>query len=89
MKHVHFPEPVEQSLNAPVTELAVVDVKETTDMDSFEEQGTALTQQIKESVPEEIFPGSRGTVDENPRQFIVCLGWHSVEVSFKLRIQRL
>lgn len=66
-----------------------MNLKETANVEIFQEKEAALAQTIKESLPDEIFPGSWGPVDENRRQFIVCFGWHSVEVSFNLRIRRL
>lgn len=89
MNDVRFSVPVEKALNSPVTELAVLTVKDTTDSAQFEKVGNELIQKIFEHLPDEVIAGGRGAIDGKPKQFIVCLGWYSLEVSLGLYAQRI
>lgn len=80
MNHVKFPESVEPSLEAPVTEFAIWDLHESTDAEKFLDTLKGLRATVRKDCPGEVFPGSAGPTVENPRKYIVCLGWHSIEV---------
>ena len=87
MKFLRFTHPVDAALNAPITELAVWILKDTADRDKFEEIGDELLQKLKIHVPDEVSFGGRGDVEGNLRQFLVILGWQSLEVSLRLSIK--
>lgn len=80
MNHVKFPDSVEPSLEAPDTEFAIWDLHESTDADKFLDTLKELRATVYKDCPGEVFPGSAGPTVENPRKYIVCLGWHSIEV---------
>ena len=80
MYHVQFDAEVEKALNAPVTELGLWDLKESTDRTQFSESGKTVVPRIYEKLSSEVFEGGWGHVVESDRKFMICLGWYSVEV---------
>lgn len=80
MLHVKYPDSIESALNAPITEFAIWDLPESTDADKFYETLKELRALVYEKCSSDVFKGSGGPTVENPRKYIVCLGWHSVEV---------
>lgn len=69
------------ALGAPITEFAIANVKEGVDVARVDEATNDLVAKIIAAIPEEATPGGRGTIVGEPRKFVICLGWHSVEVS--------
>ena len=68
------------ALGAPITELAVADVKADVEIARFEAAGLDLLTKLISQLPNEVVPGGRGSVVGEPRKFVICLGWQSLEV---------
>lgn len=81
LNHVTFSASPFDALNAPVTEYAIWKLKDTTDALHFRARLNALIVLIL-SFPKSagVFPGGWGVFHEDERQFMVLLGWESLEV---------
>ncbi|KIP08445.1 hypothetical protein PHLGIDRAFT_377561 [Phlebiopsis gigantea 11061_1 CR5-6] len=70
---------VAAALGAPVTEIAVVNVKEDVTLTRFHEATNDLIAKMALNLPNEVVPGGHGSVENEPRKFVICMGWQSVE----------
>ncbi|KIP06412.1 hypothetical protein PHLGIDRAFT_515350 [Phlebiopsis gigantea 11061_1 CR5-6] len=78
--YTHFGDAnTDAALGAPITELAVADVKADVELARFTAAGNDLLTKLISKLPNEVVPGGRGSVVGEPRKFVVCLGWQSLE----------
>lgn len=81
LDHVTFTAEPDIALSAPITEFAIWTLKETTDTEHFQNILAKLVALIASLPPSSgVYKGGWGTVVENQRQFMVLLGWESLEV---------
>lgn len=78
--HVRFPVNVETALNAPITELAVMTLKESANRDELLRRSHETLAKMYEELPGVIIPGSCAPLVDNDKKLQVCVGWQSYEV---------
>lgn len=78
--HVPFSAPIDTALAAPFTELAMFTLKPEAVRDGMPQKLDTLLQQMYEQVPEDVHAGGWGSIVEDERKFLVCLGWQDLEV---------
>ncbi|PSR72166.1 hypothetical protein PHLCEN_2v11958 [Hermanssonia centrifuga] len=80
MKHVTFNTEPYTALNSPLAEFAIWTLYESTDKQKFQEKLEKLVDLvINLPPPAKVYKGGWGPVVENDRQFVVLLGWESLE----------
>ncbi len=81
MKHVTFNTEPYTALKSPLAEFAIWTLYESTDKQKFQEKLEKLVDLvINLPPPAKVYKGGWGPVVENDRQFVVLLGWESLEV---------
>lgn len=78
--HVQFSGDPFKSLDGPVTEFAVWRLKEGTDGDQFARKLQELHDLVAERLGLDVSTGAWGASLEDPRVYLSCVGWASVEV---------
>ncbi|GJE88290.1 hypothetical protein PsYK624_043730 [Phanerochaete sordida] len=77
--HVPFVVEPSKALSSPATEFAVWRVKDGVDVEQFKPLVQRLHGLAAERLGADVAAGSWGATLEDPRVFVVCIGWSSIE----------
>ena len=86
VKDVTFQYDPYASLNAPLTEFALLTAKDGADLEAFRKKVTKLVQDVIDLKPKgNVAQAGTGVVRQSEREFINMFGWESVEVRGRSR----
>ncbi|EKM51902.1 uncharacterized protein PHACADRAFT_187291 [Phanerochaete carnosa HHB-10118-sp] len=82
--HVHFNNDTDKALSAPVTEFALTTAEDSTEVAGHLETADISFPLLYKTLPDEIFESGWGPTVESDRKFMICLGWHSLELTAQM-----